>query len=75
MSVLKVVATIEMPISHHGAARPDVKNSVVLGLARLHEEDRGQERDDDRREDDREVERGEVHRRLRGGRAVSACRS
>ena len=30
VSVLKVVATIEMPISHHGAARPDVKNSAVL---------------------------------------------
>ena len=26
VSVLKVVATIEMPTSHHGAARPDVKN-------------------------------------------------
>jgi hypothetical protein len=32
--VLKVVATIESPMSHHGAARPDVKNSVVLELAR-----------------------------------------
>jgi hypothetical protein len=30
VSVLKVVATIEMPTSHQGAARPDVKNSVVL---------------------------------------------
>src|SRR5690349_17284228 len=34
VSVLNVVATIEMPTSHHGAARPDVKNSVVLELAR-----------------------------------------
>src|SRR4051812_49117490 len=34
VSVLKVVATIEMPTSHHGAERPDVKNSVVLELAR-----------------------------------------
>ena len=34
MSVEKVVATIEPPISHHGAARPDVKNSVVLDPAR-----------------------------------------
>ncbi len=34
MSVLKVVATIEMPTSHHGAARPEVKNSPVLELAR-----------------------------------------
>src|SRR5262249_8970499 len=30
----KVVATIEMPTSHQGAARPDVKNSVVLEPAR-----------------------------------------
>ena len=34
VSVLKVVATIETPTSHHGAARPDVKNSAVLELAR-----------------------------------------
>src|SRR5215510_6686380 len=34
VSVLKVVATIEMPTSHHGAARPEVKNSVVLEPAR-----------------------------------------
>ena len=35
VSVLKVVATIEMPISHQGAARPEVKNSVVLDPARF----------------------------------------
>ena len=34
VSVLKVVATIEIPTSHQGAARPDVKNSLVLSLAR-----------------------------------------
>src|SRR6187399_995948 len=34
VSVLNVVATIDTPISHHGAARPDVKNSVVLDPAR-----------------------------------------
>src|SRR6266542_1170234 len=34
VSVLNVVATIETPISHHGAARPDVKNSAVLVPAR-----------------------------------------
>ena len=34
VSVLKVVATIDTPISHHGAARPDVKNSAVLRPAR-----------------------------------------
>ena len=33
VSVEKVVATIEPPISHHGAARPEVKNSVVLDPA------------------------------------------
>src|SRR5713226_7129427 len=30
VSVLKVVATIDTPISHHGAERPEVKNSAVL---------------------------------------------
>src|SRR5512146_3272960 len=34
VSVLNVVATIETPISHHGAARPEVKNSAVLDPAR-----------------------------------------
>src|SRR6476646_3314103 len=34
VSVLKVVATIDTPISHHGAARPDVTNSAVLDPAR-----------------------------------------
>src|SRR5438874_7258670 len=35
VSVLNVVATIDTPTSHHGAARPEVKNSAVLALARL----------------------------------------
>src|SRR5215208_5623445 len=34
VSVLNVVATIDTPRSHHGAARPDVKNSAVLDPAR-----------------------------------------
>jgi hypothetical protein len=34
VSVENVVATIDPPISHHGAARPEVKNSVVLDPAR-----------------------------------------
>src|SRR5262245_1127634 len=34
VSVLNVVATIDTPISHQGAARPEVKNSVVLLPAR-----------------------------------------
>src|SRR5512143_145172 len=34
VSVLNVVATIDTPTSHHGAARPDVKNSAVLDPAR-----------------------------------------
>jgi hypothetical protein len=35
VSVLKVVATMDTPINHHGAARPEVKNSVVLDPARI----------------------------------------
>jgi hypothetical protein len=31
--VEKVVATIEVPISHHGAERPEAKNSSVPLLA------------------------------------------
>src|SRR5688572_5042484 len=34
VSVLKVVATIDTPTSHQGAARPEVKNSAVLDPAR-----------------------------------------
>src|SRR5437762_11476324 len=34
VSVLNVVATMETPISHHGAARPEVKNSAVFCPAR-----------------------------------------
>src|ERR1700745_481260 len=34
VSLLNVVATIERPASHHGTARPDPKNSVVLLPAR-----------------------------------------
>ena len=34
VSVLNVVATIETPISHHGADRPEAKNSVMFLLAR-----------------------------------------
>ncbi|MCU0619595.1 MAG: hypothetical protein MUF40_06820 [Gemmatimonadaceae bacterium] len=34
MSVLKVVATMLTPTSHHGAERPEVKNSLVLPPAR-----------------------------------------
>src|SRR5258705_6041065 len=41
VSVLKVVATIEMPTSHHGAARPEVKNSLVLALARFQKNSAG----------------------------------
>jgi hypothetical protein len=35
VSVEIVVATIGTPPSHHGAARPDVKNSAVLFPARF----------------------------------------
>jgi hypothetical protein len=34
VSVLNVVATIDVPTSHHGADLPDVKYSVVLERAR-----------------------------------------
>src|SRR5581483_4006954 len=35
VSVLKVVATSEMPISHHGACLPATKNSAVFFPARF----------------------------------------
>ena len=35
VSLLKVVATIERPASHHGTARPETKNSDMLLPARL----------------------------------------
>src|ERR1041385_9234513 len=41
VSVLKVVATIEMPTSHQGAARPEVKNSLVFALARRQKKSAG----------------------------------
>jgi hypothetical protein len=34
VSVLNVVATMDIPTNHHGAARPEVKNSVVFVPAR-----------------------------------------
>jgi len=34
VSAANVVATIEVPASHHGTSRPERKNSVVLPLAR-----------------------------------------
>ena len=60
MSVLKVVATIEMPTSHQGAARPEVKNSLVLALARRQKKSAGRKLIGDARADDDPVERGEV---------------
>ncbi len=41
MSVLNVVATIDTPTSHQGAARPDVKNSDVLDPARRQKNNAG----------------------------------
>ena len=35
VSVENVVATIDVPISHHGADRPEAKNSLVPRPARL----------------------------------------
>ena len=34
VSVLNVVATMDVPTSHHGADWPDVKNSAMLDRAR-----------------------------------------
>ncbi len=34
VSAAKVVATIDVPASHHGAFRPDRKNSETFWLAR-----------------------------------------
>ena len=34
VSAAKVVATIDVPASHHGTLRPERKNSVVLPRAR-----------------------------------------
>src|SRR5258708_2425210 len=41
VAVVKVVATTEMPTSHQGAARREVKNSLVLLLARLQKKSAG----------------------------------
>ena len=35
VSLLKVVATMDSPASHHGTARPETKNSEVFLPARL----------------------------------------
>ena len=35
VSLLKVVATIDSPASHHGTERPEAKNSEVFFPARL----------------------------------------
>ena len=59
VSVLNVVATIETPTSHHGAARPEVKNSAVLDPPGAQES--GHERQCERDDDDEPVESGEQH--------------
>src|SRR6202007_1276361 len=38
VSAAKVVATIEVPASHHGTSRPERKNSLVLPRARRESE-------------------------------------
>ncbi len=63
VSVLNVVATIETPTSHQGAARPEVKNSVVLELARLTKKIAGRNEMRDRDGDDGPVEGGQMHAR------------
>ena len=61
MSVLKVVATIDTPISHHGAARPEVKNSAVLDPARRASKTAGTNETTIDSDDDDPVERLEFH--------------
>ncbi len=61
VSLLKVVATIERPASHHGTDRPEAKNSEVLLPARLPKNSAGTKqmsRDDD---NDNPVNELEVH--------------
>src|SRR3954454_21120035 len=41
VSLLKVVATIESPASHHGTDRPETKNSEVFRPARLAKKNAG----------------------------------
>ena len=61
MSVEKVVATIETPTSHQGAARPDVKNSAVLEPARRAKKIAGRNETTIDSGDDEPVDRGQVH--------------
>ena len=63
VSVLKVVATIEMPTSHQGTARPEVKNSVVFEAPRRRDVERGEETEPHRRGGDDPVQRGQPHGR------------
>ena len=61
VSVLKVVATIDTPMSHHGAARPEVKNSAVLDPARRASHSAGTNETAIETDDDDPVERGQLH--------------
>ena len=61
MSVVKVVATIEMPISHHGAARPAAKNSVMFSPGAPRQYDRRHEAHSQGNDDDDPIERPQVH--------------
>jgi hypothetical protein len=42
VSLLKVVATMDKPASHHGTDRPDAKNSDVFLPARLPKNNAGE---------------------------------
>ncbi len=64
MSLLKVVATIDSPASHHGTARPEAKNSDVLCPARLPKNSAGHEADEQAGRDDDPVEGCEMHEAL-----------
>ena len=61
VSVENVVATSEMPISHHGAWRPAAKNSVMLRPARRASTIAGTKRHAEREHDDDPIQRRQMH--------------
>jgi hypothetical protein len=61
VSALKVVATIETPINHQGAERPEVKNSTVLEPARLASSMAGKKEMPMAGADDHPIQCGQMH--------------
>ena len=60
VSTANVVATIEVPASHHGAPRPE-RNSPTLFRAAAGEPQPDPEVDREEQDDDRDVQRAERH--------------